>query len=190
MPDTAPRAWSLGRPRPSCATSLAKLGLGTLKQTATPRMCTDRSADPREIAWPIDPAADVKRRSLDWRHREEDGSEIRRENGNALVGYRSRRCRATSQRSPSSDPTALLGRGDPATELKIAGPEHQFSPMRSFEAQSWTKPRRRRCSTKAESRAEANDYEAEMCSKYGNFPVVRNGICVKCDTCGGTSGCS
>ena len=29
---------------------------------------------------------------------------------------------ATSQRSPSSDPTALLGRGDPATELKIAEP--------------------------------------------------------------------
>jgi hypothetical protein len=101
----------------------------------------------------------VKQRSLDWCHRGEDGREIRRENGNALVGCRSRRCRAhgTSQRSPSSNPTALLGRGDPATELKIAEPEHQFSLMRSFEAQSWTKPHRCRGPTEAESRAVAKD---------------------------------
>lgn len=39
---------------------------------------------------------------------------------------------------------------------------------------------------KAESRAE--DYEAEICSKHGHFTLVRNGICVKCDTCGGTTG--
>jgi hypothetical protein len=51
---------------------------------------------------------------------------------------------ATSQRSTSYDPTALLGRADAATDLKIAEPDHQFSPMRSFEAQSWTRPCRRR----------------------------------------------
>jgi hypothetical protein len=27
-----------------------------------------------------------------------------------------------------------------------------------------------------------------MCSKHGNFTLVRNGICVKCDTCGSTTG--
>jgi len=33
-------------------------------------------------------------------------------------------------------------------------------------------------------------YEGESCSKGGNFTMVRNGTCLKCDTCGSTSGCS
>ena len=28
------------------------------------------------------------------------------------------------------------------------------------------------------------------CRECGNFTLVRNGTCLKCDTCGGTSGCS
>lgn len=28
------------------------------------------------------------------------------------------------------------------------------------------------------------DYEGEMCSECGNFTLVRNGTCMKCDTCG------
>jgi ribonucleoside-diphosphate reductase alpha chain len=41
-------------------------------------------------------------------------------------------------------------------------------------------------------RAEARmkGYEGESCSECGNFTMVRNGTCLKCDTCGGTSGCS
>ena len=30
----------------------------------------------------------------------------------------------------------------------------------------------------------------EACGECGNFTLVRNGTCLKCDTCGGTSGCS
>jgi ribonucleoside-diphosphate reductase alpha chain len=46
--------------------------------------------------------------------------------------------------------------------------------------------------TKAERRAEAKakGYEGEMCSECGNFTLVRNGTCMKCDTCGSTTGCS
>jgi thiamine biosynthesis lipoprotein ApbE len=33
-------------------------------------------------------------------------------------------------------------------------------------------------------------YEGEACGECGNFTLVRNGTCLKCDTCGGTSGCS
>jgi ribonucleoside-diphosphate reductase alpha chain len=29
-----------------------------------------------------------------------------------------------------------------------------------------------------------------MCGDCGNYTMVRNGTCFKCDTCGGTSGCS
>jgi ribonucleoside-diphosphate reductase alpha chain len=41
-------------------------------------------------------------------------------------------------------------------------------------------------------RAEAKirGYEGESCRDCGNFTLVRNGTCLKCDTCGGTSGCS
>ena len=28
------------------------------------------------------------------------------------------------------------------------------------------------------------------CGECGNFTLVRNGTCMKCDTCGSTSGCS
>jgi ribonucleoside-diphosphate reductase alpha chain len=46
--------------------------------------------------------------------------------------------------------------------------------------------------TVADRRAEARmkGYEGENCSECGNFTMVRNGTCLKCDTCGSTSGCS
>jgi ribonucleoside-diphosphate reductase alpha chain len=47
-------------------------------------------------------------------------------------------------------------------------------------------------SSDSERRAEARikGYEGENCSECGNFTLVRNGTCLKCDTCGNTSGCS
>ena len=38
--------------------------------------------------------------------------------------------------------------------------------------------------------AKVKGYEGESCRECGNFTLVRNGTCMKCDTCGGTSGCS
>jgi ribonucleoside-diphosphate reductase alpha chain len=38
--------------------------------------------------------------------------------------------------------------------------------------------------------AKLKGYEGECCSECGNYTMVRNGTCLKCDTCGGTSGCS
>ena len=38
--------------------------------------------------------------------------------------------------------------------------------------------------------ARMKGYEGENCSECGNFTMVRNGTCLKCDTCGSTSGCS
>jgi ribonucleoside-diphosphate reductase alpha chain len=44
----------------------------------------------------------------------------------------------------------------------------------------------------ADRRTEAKmkGYEGESCGECGNFTLLRNGTCMKCDTCGGTSGCS
>ncbi|MCT8973128.1 vitamin B12-dependent ribonucleotide reductase [Microbaculum marinisediminis] len=43
-----------------------------------------------------------------------------------------------------------------------------------------------------EQRAQARlkGYVGESCGECGNFTMVRNGTCLKCDTCGSTSGCS
>ncbi len=33
-------------------------------------------------------------------------------------------------------------------------------------------------------------FEGDSCGECGNFTMVRNGTCMKCTTCGATSGCS
>ena len=38
--------------------------------------------------------------------------------------------------------------------------------------------------------ARMKGYEGDPCGECGNFTLVRNGTCLKCLTCGGTSGCS
>jgi ribonucleoside-diphosphate reductase alpha chain len=38
--------------------------------------------------------------------------------------------------------------------------------------------------------ARMKGYEGDSCGECGNFTLLRNGTCLKCDTCGGTSGCS
>jgi ribonucleoside-diphosphate reductase alpha chain len=38
--------------------------------------------------------------------------------------------------------------------------------------------------------ARMKGYEGDACSDCGNFTLVRNGVCLKCDSCGATTGCS
>jgi len=38
--------------------------------------------------------------------------------------------------------------------------------------------------------ARMRGYEGDDCPECGNFTLLRNGTCLKCDTCGGTTGCS
>lgn len=70
-----------------------------------------------------------------------------------------------------------------------------LSPTEKLEALQWSKATTaatQPAPSKAERRAEAKakGYEGEMCSECGNFTLVRNGTCMKCDTCGSTTGCS
>jgi ribonucleoside-diphosphate reductase alpha chain len=39
-------------------------------------------------------------------------------------------------------------------------------------------------------KAKMQGYEGEACGECGNYTLVRNGTCMKCNTCGSTSGCS
>jgi ribonucleoside-diphosphate reductase alpha chain len=87
------------------------------------------------------------------------------------------------------------GAAGTATALKPAEPDRALSPTEKLEQQNWSKPGTAAAAaqpTKAERReeAKAKGYEGEMCSECGHFSLVRNGTCMKCDTCGSTTGCS
>ena len=38
--------------------------------------------------------------------------------------------------------------------------------------------------------AKMKGFEGDNCGACGNFTLVRNGTCMKCNTCGSTTGCS
>jgi len=38
--------------------------------------------------------------------------------------------------------------------------------------------------------ARIKGYEGDACPVCGSFTLLRSGTCMKCDTCGGTTGCS
>ncbi len=42
----------------------------------------------------------------------------------------------------------------------------------------------------ARAKARMQGFEGEACNECGNYTLVRNGTCMKCNTCGATSGCS
>jgi ribonucleoside-diphosphate reductase alpha chain len=78
-----------------------------------------------------------------------------------------------------------------ATALK-AEPEQKLSPTQALEQLPWSDARAHAKAAASEKRAEARakGYEGEACGECGNFTLVRNGTCLKCDTCGSTTGCS
>jgi ribonucleoside-diphosphate reductase alpha chain len=78
------------------------------------------------------------------------------------------------------------------TALK-AEPEAKLSPAEQLEHRIDSHDARAHAKAAAsEKRAEARakGYEGEACGECGNFTLVRNGTCMKCDTCGSTTGCS
>ncbi|MCJ8143279.1 vitamin B12-dependent ribonucleotide reductase [Ancylobacter sp. A5.8] len=97
----------------------------------------------------------------------------------------------TSTAAGGSNVTALRGGGltQGATALKSA-PEEEVGTA----ALPWSAPAPTVAAqpTKAEARAiaRAKGYEGEACPECQNFTMVRNGTCLKCETCGGTTGCS
>jgi ribonucleoside-diphosphate reductase alpha chain len=48
----------------------------------------------------------------------------------------------------------------------------------------------REVQAKRAAEARMKGYEGDACGGCGNFTLVRNGTCMKCNTCGSTSGCS
>ena len=71
-----------------------------------------------------------------------------------------------------------------------AEPEQKLSPTQALEQMQWSKADPKAVAAERRAEAKAKGYEGEMCSECLNFTLVRNGTCLKCDTCGSTTGCS
>jgi ribonucleoside-diphosphate reductase alpha chain len=104
---------------------------------------------------------------------------------------------AADARSTSANVTAFAGGREPRTEISgtaalKAELEQKLSPTEQLEQQSLVAAKAEARVVAAEKRAEAKakGYEGEACGECGNFTLVRNGTCLKCDTCGSTTGCS
>jgi len=112
----------------------------------------------------------------------------------------------SSQQAATNNVTSLRTSG--ATALK-SEPAAQLSPTQQLETRAdplqWTQLEDRMRAlvhdadntgagkaVMSERRAEAKakGYEGEACGECQNFTLVRNGTCMKCDTCGSTTGCS
>jgi ribonucleoside-diphosphate reductase alpha chain len=87
----------------------------------------------------------------------------------------------------ASNVTAFAGSSGAATALK-AEPEAKLSPAQQLEKKTETEVRLGYSAKRTEARMKG--YEGEACPECANFTMVRNGTCLKCDTCGGTTGCS
>jgi ribonucleoside-diphosphate reductase alpha chain len=85
----------------------------------------------------------------------------------------------------------MMPLSDGATALKMEA-EAFFDPAPPVAKPVAKSAPRSTTRTAAERRSEAKlkGYEGEACGECGNFTLLRNGTCLKCDTCGGTSGCS
>ena len=71
---------------------------------------------------------------------------------------------------------ALDTRADPAASLATLVPE--------------TGTATASVGTDLRSKAKMQGFEGDPCRECGNYTLVRNGTCMKCNTCGGTNGCS
>jgi ribonucleoside-diphosphate reductase alpha chain len=90
--------------------------------------------------------------------------------------------------------TALSSAGPRAevsgsTALKTE-PEQKLSPAQELEQRTEARANARAAAAEKRAEAKAKGYEGEACGECGNFTLVRNGTCLKCDTCGSTTGCS
>ena len=88
-----------------------------------------------------------------------------------------------TENKPPSETTSSLKNlsGTPSVAVSQAG-----------KAQSKTAAAEKANNTESEKiiQARIKGYEGDPCPSCGSFTLIRNGTCMKCNTCGGTTGCS
>jgi ribonucleoside-diphosphate reductase alpha chain len=95
-------------------------------------------------------------------------------------------------RGSGSNVTSLAVAGATAlkTEPELRAGRAEPAPQTALDQLEWSKANARANAAEKRAEAKAKGYEGEACGECGNFTLVRNGTCLKCDTCGGTTGCS
>jgi ribonucleoside-diphosphate reductase alpha chain len=88
--------------------------------------------------------------------------------------------------------TAFAGssgqRNETAGATALKEPEVRLSPAQQLETRN--QPTAKQVATERRLEAKAKGYEGDACGECQNYTLVRNGTCMKCDSCGATSGCS
>jgi ribonucleoside-diphosphate reductase alpha chain len=82
--------------------------------------------------------------------------------------------------NPKSSHISNYGGGSTAPAGASANPVVGFKPVSAAANSLVAKARE----------AKMKGYEGDPCRECGQFTMVRNGTCLKCDACGTTSGCS
>jgi ribonucleoside-diphosphate reductase alpha chain len=90
---------------------------------------------------------------------------------------------AFAQTYPTAGSNALRTEPDVTEAIAAAEARQAELPLRSAGAKAGGAESRRQ-------EARMKGYVGEACPECGNFTLVRNGTCLKCDTCGSTTGCS
>ena len=102
-----------------------------------------------------------------------------------LVRSKGDRLTVVSKKDPAATASRNFGA---AVALKTEPEAGEGEPLSLL---GWTEPAKT-VSGVAEKRAEARmkGFVGEACPECANFTLVRNGTCLKCETCGATTGCS
>ncbi len=90
---------------------------------------------------------------------------------------------------------ALNGTDDPVAALNTLVPETSGAPTATLATATTTLSSTTAVASGAVGmdervKAKMQGYEGDPCGDCGNYTLVRNGTCMKCNTCGATSGCS
>ena len=114
---------------------------------------------------------------------------VRGKNLTAVAGGAAPEASAAS--AAGSAPRAQTAAGN-VTALKSAVAQELTQGAVALKAEAAPEPENGHRAALAEQRAaaKAKGYEGEACPECHNFTMVRNGTCLKCDTCGSTTGCS
>ena len=99
----------------------------------------------------------------------------------------------SGQGSAGTETTGGIGNGqsveNQATDASVTRAEAVLEYVAASESPVGTQAEGQRIH-KAIRTARLKGYEGDMCGECGQFTMVRNGTCLKCETCGSTSGCS
>ncbi len=93
------------------------------------------------------------------------------------------------QNGGAAGATALAGGLDASEALATLVPEAR-SGAGSSEAAPQAGQAGQAAAMDAAARARMQGFEGDPCGECGNYTLVRNGTCMKCNTCGSTTGCS